>query len=69
MTNLLTPRQKVYEFMQLPYHRQWERAKKLELLEQGDDDLKGTDLLLRWMARARQKGCVEELLVGDSEGR
>ena len=59
-----TPRQKVYAFLNLPHHVQLERARKLELTDTADPAHDDDAPRLLWIKRAKEKGCIDELLLG-----
>jgi len=57
-----TPRQLVYRFMQLPTHSKLERLRDLGIYVEGDYDLPGDECDLVWVKRAKEAGCLDELL-------
>lgn len=63
-----TNRQKVYDFLDLPGYVQENRAKKLGLYLSTDQMIDGSDLFVAWIKRAKEKGCLRQLLLERQSG-
>lgn len=57
-----TTRERVYAWMRQPTHETCARIVELGLFEEGDDEVRGDEIHLLWMKRAKHKNLVDELL-------